>query len=200
MDDFGKERMLEKLARLWSQEPLLQLVVDAHVVIDRFNRQFNYWRNVARFFARSDYILLLDVDFIPCTDFSIRLRSPEILRRLESGLVAFVLPAFEYLPNYRNTSYTNFPRDKNALMAAVEQGTIAEFHKGWSRGHTPTNYLRWYKSIEPYEVEDSDYNHSYEPYIVVKKDVAPWYVYFKDSEMTPLTNLNNESIGAMSGL
>ncbi|KAH9927495.1 glycosyl-transferase for dystroglycan-domain-containing protein [Epithele typhae] len=31
-------------------------------------RQFNLWRNAARLFARSDFIMLLDVDFAVCTD------------------------------------------------------------------------------------------------------------------------------------
>ena len=31
-------------------------------------RQFNVWRNVARLFARSEFVMLLDVDFAVCTD------------------------------------------------------------------------------------------------------------------------------------
>ena len=43
--------------------------VDVHLVVDNFERQFNMWRNVAKFFARTNYVMMLDVDFHPCTDF-----------------------------------------------------------------------------------------------------------------------------------
>lgn len=38
-------------------------------------RQFNVWRNVARLFARTEFVMMLDVDFAVCTDWRAAVRS-----------------------------------------------------------------------------------------------------------------------------
>ena len=37
-----------------------------HVIIDDFDRQFNLWRNIAKYYAASDVIIMLDIDFFIC--------------------------------------------------------------------------------------------------------------------------------------
>jgi len=51
---------LAKLHDMYNSNPYMKEFVDVHVVVDKFNRQFNMWRNVARFFARSNYFMMLD--------------------------------------------------------------------------------------------------------------------------------------------
>ncbi|CAO3640122.1 unnamed protein product [Mucor fragilis] len=46
------------------------------------------------------------------------------------------------------------------------------FHRGWKRGHGSTNYGKWYKQTKPYKV--TEYNYSYEPYVIFKKEGTPW--------------------------
>ncbi|KAK9719528.1 hypothetical protein K7432_004736 [Basidiobolus ranarum] len=168
-----KVEILERLNEMYTRNPLMRKYVDVHLIVDSFERQFNYWRNVARFFARTKYILMLDIDFFPCTDLRQNLqRYPRLLGQLREGTAALVIPAFEYeaLDEGRNSDY--FPRNKNALIRSVTTGHIDMFHKIWLPGHGSTNYTRWYSSEQPYLV--TDYNHSYEPYVIFKKDAVPW--------------------------
>jgi hypothetical protein len=92
--------------------------VDVHLVIDSFDRQFNTWRNIARLFARTDFVMMLDVDFALCTDFRTAIRrSVAAKERLRSGSVAFVIPAFEYVKHSEGTNQSTFPRDKEVCFS-----------------------------------------------------------------------------------
>lgn len=46
--------LLQSLEKLYTSSPLMKKYVDIHLVYDTFDRQFNMWRNVAKFFARTD--------------------------------------------------------------------------------------------------------------------------------------------------
>lgn len=59
-DDETRDENLSKLHDMYHANPYMKEFVDVHVVIDKFDRQFNMWRNVARFFARSNYFMMLD--------------------------------------------------------------------------------------------------------------------------------------------
>ena len=57
-------------------------------------------------FARTQYVMMLDIDFYPCTNFRNVLKTPynvkasvnhTILDRLKNGRAALVVPAFEYV-------------------------------------------------------------------------------------------------------
>ena len=87
--------------------------VDVHLVIDSFDRQFNMWRNVARLFARTDYVMMLDVDFYICTDIRSAIRGNRaIMAKLRDGLAAIVIPAFEYVKYSEGMDPAVFPRGK----------------------------------------------------------------------------------------
>lgn len=91
--------------------------VDVHLVVDSFDRQFNTWRNIARFFARTDFVMMLDIDFAPCTDFRTAVRqSKPIMDKLREGLSAFVIPAFEYKDYKEGQNQLAFPRDKRVRL------------------------------------------------------------------------------------
>ncbi|ORX94731.1 hypothetical protein K493DRAFT_329867 [Basidiobolus meristosporus CBS 931.73] len=168
-----KRKILGRLQAMYMRNPSMRRYVDVHLIVDSFERQFNYWRNVARFFARTKYILMLDVDFFPCTNLRQNLqRHPQLLGKLREGNAAIVIPAFEYgaLDEGRNSDH--FPRTKDALIKVVRSGHLDMFHKVWQQGHGSTNYTRWYSADQPYLV--TEYTYSYEPYVVVKKDAVPW--------------------------
>lgn len=94
----------------------MSLYVDVHLVMDAFDRQFNTWRNVARFFARTDFIMMLDIDFALCTDFRTAMReSKPIMEKLGQGDAAFVIPAFEYANHAEGTDPARFPKDKKVI-------------------------------------------------------------------------------------
>lgn len=148
--------------------------VDVHLVIDTFERQFNMWRNVARFFARTDYLMMLDVDFWLCTDFRQRiLNSPQIMDKLRDGHAAFVIPAFEFNVQEDGMDTSTFPTNKDELVQLVKENKIDMFHKSWQPGHGSTNYTRYYEANlgDVYKVQG--YTHSYEPYAIFKKQGTP---------------------------
>ncbi|GAA5980029.1 hypothetical protein JCM10908_001504 [Rhodotorula pacifica] len=171
----SEDEMLRALDKLYTGSSVMRKFVDVHLVYDSFERQFNMWRNVAKFFARTDYIMMLDVDFWLCTDFRSRmLDSPEIMQRLRGGLAAFVVPAFEFHKQSDGVDPNTFPSTKEELVELVKNDKIGMFHKSWAPGHGSTNYTRYYDAApgEVYRVQG--YTHSYEPYVIYKKEGSPW--------------------------
>lgn len=167
--------LLRSLDDLYNSNPNMMKYVDIHLVYDPFDRQFNMWRNVAKFFARTEYVMMLDVDFWLCTDFRSRiLGSAEIMSRLKGGMAAFVVPAFEFHKQSDGVDPDTFPTEKSALLDLVKAEKIGMFHKSWAPGHGSTNYTRYYdaKPGEVYRVQG--YTHSYEPYVIFKKEGTPW--------------------------
>ncbi|KAG2201768.1 hypothetical protein INT47_002028 [Mucor saturninus] len=172
-DDNTKDEILTDLHAMYKSNPDMGRYVDIHLVVDKFDRQFNMWRNVAKFFVRSDFLMMLDVDFYLCTDFRESLRkNDELMDILRTGRGAVVVPAFEYITEEDGEDWTVFPKDKEALMNIVLTEKIDMFHLGWTRGHGSTNYKKWYQSSQHYKV--TDYNYSYEPYVIYKKEGTPW--------------------------
>ena len=118
---------------------------------------------------------MLDVDFWLCTDFRQRiLESPEILSKLSSGLSAFVVPAFEFSKQSDGVDPFTFPSTKPELLKLVQEDKIGMFHKSWAPGHGSTNYTRYYEAQPGQVYKASGYTHSYEPYVIFKKEGTPW--------------------------
>ncbi|KAI7905861.1 glycosyl-transferase for dystroglycan-domain-containing protein [Cokeromyces recurvatus] len=173
-DDEKKKAVLAELDELFEENPYMKRYVDVHLIVDKYDRQFNMWRNVAKLYARTDYIMMLDIDFYLCTDFrKVILENPDLMAMLNEGHTAFVIPAFEYIAQSDGFDYTHFPKSKDELLKEVfEDEKLDMFHRSWERGHSSTNYHKWYTATEPYRVEE--YNFSYEPYIVFKRQTSPW--------------------------
>lgn len=172
-DDEQRDIVLNDLHAMYEGNPHVQRHVDVHLIVDRFDRQFNMWRNVAKFFARSEYLMMLDVDFHLCTDFRKSIRSnPLIMEKLRTGTAALVVPAFEFIEQKDGLDWKTFPTDKKQLLDLVRTEKIDMFHRSWQRGHGSTDYNKWYESDGHYVV--TEYNYSYEPYIIYKKEGSPW--------------------------
>lgn len=56
----------------------------------------------------------------------------------------------------------------------VQQRRIDMFHRIWGAGHSSTDYERYYSTEELYKV--TAVTHTYEPYVIMKKDAVPWCV------------------------
>ncbi|KAH9813314.1 family 49 glycosyltransferase [Melampsora americana] len=167
------EPLLASLETMYRSSPAMATWVDIHLVVDSFDRQFNMWRNVAKWFSRTSYVMMLDVDFWICTDFRTRVISnPHYLSLLESGQAALVIPAFEFTKQSDGVNPTQFPNQKSTLRSLFQDGKIDMFHKSWIPGHGPTDYQKFFQSDESYQV--ISYTHSYEPYVIYKKDGSPF--------------------------
>ncbi|CCO36498.1 Glycosyltransferase-like protein LARGE2 [Rhizoctonia solani AG-1 IB] len=137
------------------------------------------WRNVARLYARTEWIMMLDVDFAICTDvrgrFKRALETESEFRDLaKSGGAAFVIPAFEYVTQEDGKDWKNFPGSKQGLMELVNSRKIAMFHQSWAPGHNSTDYEQYY-TAQPGEVyRVTTYQKSYEPYVIMRRNGPPW--------------------------
>ncbi|KAG0344791.1 hypothetical protein BG004_004175 [Podila humilis] len=174
-DDEFKDQHFAALHELYESEPLLRKYVDFHVVVDRFDFQLNMWRNVARLFARTNYFMLLDVDFHICTDLKKHLReNAEAMRLLRAGS-ALILPAFEYTHEEDGVDSATFPKIKKDVEPLVNDKKLMAFHSAkFVPGHGATNYSKWFsgEGDEIYKV--TSFNYKYEPYVVLKKEGTPW--------------------------
>ncbi|PFH52106.1 glycosyltransferase family 49 protein [Amanita thiersii Skay4041] len=167
--------LIDALRALYSSSEKISRFVDVHLVIDSFDRQFNTWRNIARLFARTDYVMMLDVDFYVCTDLQFTIRNnPDIIQKLREGTNAFVVPAFEYVSYVDGMNYASFPRDKQALLSLVKQDRVRMFHAGWAPGHNSTDYEKYYEAPAGTVYQVTQYQSAYEPYIIFKKEGPPW--------------------------
>lgn len=107
------QKTLETLQAMYTSSETMMRYVDIHLVVDSFDRQFNTWRNIARLFARTNFVMMLDIDFYLCTDFRSTLRTNRWVReKMEEGLAAFVVPAFEYVDSREEHTFEMFPRTK----------------------------------------------------------------------------------------
>ncbi|RPD58411.1 hypothetical protein L227DRAFT_601963 [Lentinus tigrinus ALCF2SS1-6] len=157
---------LSNLHALYASSPLFSQYVDVHLALSPFTsalspkatsstdgeggRQFNVWRNAARLFARTEFVMMLDVDFAVCTDWrgfirdAIRAASSspirhavrttphaqssipegangtEIVQRLREGTAALVVPAFEYVKQEDGVDQRSFPGDKQTLVKLAQ--------------------------------------------------------------------------------
>lgn len=175
----GQDRIsfLDALHELYASTPLMSQYVDVHLVLTSspVDRQFNAWRNIARLFARTDFVIMLDVDFVPCTDFRGRLRSIQgpVKELLESGAAALVVPAFEYVDSVAGSNVSAFPHTKDALIELYNASRISMFHSSWAPGHNSTDYNRFLFNSQPgsvYKIGQQDYQHAYEPYIIFRRE------------------------------
>ncbi|KAI8981061.1 glycosyl-transferase for dystroglycan-domain-containing protein [Pilobolus umbonatus] len=172
-DNESKEEIMSSLYDVFNTNPDMREYVDVHLIVDKYNRQFNMWRNVAKLYTRTSYLMMLDIDFYICTNFrDYILYNPILMDMLERGNTALVIPAFEYISQSDGDDYTRFPTNKDQLLQEVADGRLDMFHRDWQRGHGSTNYTKWYSADEVYKVDE--YNYSYEPYVIFKKETSPW--------------------------
>ena len=152
---------LQRLHALYMSSPLFITYVDVHLALSPFaalargeggeagsddegegegGRQFNVWRNVARLFSRTEFVMMLDVDFAVCTDWRSAIREAvararsssgpdgdtdkanylargDVIQRMRDGRAALVVPAFEYTDLADGVDQRSFPSDKEVLYS-----------------------------------------------------------------------------------
>ncbi|VDK69998.1 unnamed protein product [Dibothriocephalus latus] len=157
----------------------------------------NALRNIAMEYATTDYVFLVDFDFIPTprmhTYLSDTLTSQiskvimELKDKKQTGQNKGIKtstpsktkvtwekdsrPVAYVIPAFE-TFYTqiNFPINKSELLNQIKTGVVKPFRIDvWPAGHQATNYTHWYNSSVPYEVK---WEADFEPYVVVKKTAA----------------------------
>jgi len=165
--------------------------VDIHLLLaDDYERPtyypFNAARNLALDNARTDWVFLVDVDFVPSPNLvesvqrTLR-RFPELREEMQQRRAVLIVPAFEKL-QAREEHQTSLPATRAELVAETRAGRIVPFHVSWYwPGHGPTDYIRWLADAnetsehEPHKPYRVRYRDGYEPYIVAYRHGLPRY-------------------------
>ncbi|KAF9428750.1 hypothetical protein BGZ94_001202 [Podila epigama] len=199
-----QDKHFQELNQFFHDHTILRKYVDLHVIVDGIDLQLNMWRNVARMFARTDYFMMLDVDFHIPSSLKNHLHDDPRMQELLASGAALVIPAFEYKVEKDPKDSKYFPDTKAALIPLLEKGHIHVFHDSFPPGHAATDTPRWMKMSSHSALGDKRYGDyrngnelsredylkmeaegempykvtkfepKYEPYIVLKKDGTPW--------------------------
>ncbi|XP_065884775.1 xylosyl- and glucuronyltransferase LARGE2s-like isoform X3 [Dysidea avara] len=167
--------------RKYIKKKLNQFTLNPHtyltVVYARSNTDsypINALRNLAMKHVYTDYMLLMDGDFMVSPHFekSFQLAQSQI-SSLSLDHVAYVVPVFELVAEKWSPEQRITPSlTKQDLISRVtqEDADILPFRSLASPlAHYSTNYSHWYLTSTPYLV--TDYRDKYEPYLVLRKDI-----------------------------
>jgi len=149
--------------------------VDFHLLFANENQDYpiNVLRNLALDHVRpeSDYVLCLDVDFIPSEGAYAYIR--DFLKSVQNGTfqvpdkeeIAFVVASFEIDGLTPDTVDELLPPNKRALLPLIKNQMARQVHVKFApEAQGPTNYTHWEETNTPYEVR---YQGHYEPYYFV---------------------------------
>ena len=125
----------------------------------------NPLRVVAMENAGTQYVFLNDMDFL--SSYGLYSLLKKTVKGSDLSHSALVVPAFE---TYEDLKTFHFPRNKSSLLHMLLKDTVFQFHRDkYIRGHAPTDYPRWAKAAEKYEIQ---WQPHYEPYLVVSKNIT----------------------------
>ncbi|XP_072044786.1 xylosyl- and glucuronyltransferase LARGE2s-like [Amphiura filiformis] len=130
----------------------------------------NYMRNLAIKQVKTEHMVLLDADFVPCPDFESRWFQSMRRVKHKNPKIAYVVPVFE---GAKEITAADLPRTKSELkkIVSAENPVIYPFaHYSSPLSHELTNYTKWYTSFKPYKLKG--YEDVYEPYLVLNTKVT----------------------------
>ena len=140
----------------------------------------NHLRNLALEIAITDWVFLLDADFIPCNNLSYIIQShyipaynnrtkfsnsnqdnPTTVTRTTRTTtpVAFIIPAWEVIENAENRDLFAAPTDVETLLEYEKSNLVQPFHlhHRCKLCHGPTDFKRW-RNISNYYLNSGDSN------------------------------------------
>ena len=187
-DDFQRhiESFWNDHAKDLKDKVIIHLVIDGRQEeegYDDMHYPHNILRNIAMEHTPTDLVFYNDIDFIPSVD-SHAMLLKHLSSMPEDQPSVMIMPAFErklFEGEVESQIITqDVPFSKANLLSQLDTNfeRITPFHENYAYGHGPTDYARWYRAAEPYEVE---YDLDYEPYFVVDKkkwDVPLFWEHF----------------------
>ncbi|KAF9316989.1 hypothetical protein BGZ91_005449 [Linnemannia elongata] len=201
-DEPGASNPISRLHTMRASNPKIRNQVDIHLITTpqthrrplttTVQQQSNLHRNLARFFARTDFVLLLDADgSLPATDISKSFRDyPQWMEKLRTGNV-FVVPGFNVsmtseggaLPSTLDDEgtavdlipmlkYNQLPRDKQTLLSHVHDGKVILSEKTWKRTIRNVDFNTWATQTRLSAIQN--YDPYFGPSVVMRRDKMLW--------------------------
>ncbi|KAF9909646.1 hypothetical protein EC991_008304 [Linnemannia zychae] len=199
-DEPGGSNPISRLHTMRASNPKIRSQVDIHLITTpqthrrplstTVQQQSNLHRNLARFFARTDFVLLLDSDgSLPATDISKSFRDyPQWMEKLRTGNV-FVVPGFNVsmtaeggapstLEDEEVTDltpalkYSQLPQEKQTLLNHVHDGKVILSEKTWKRTIRNVDFNTWATQTRLSAIQN--YDAYFGPSVVMRRDKMLW--------------------------
>ncbi|KAK3814889.1 MAG: hypothetical protein J3Q66DRAFT_284356 [Benniella sp.] len=189
-DEPGGSNPITRLHTMRNSNPKIRNQVDIHLMTTpqshrrpsstTVQQQTNVHRNLARFFARTDFVLLLDADgSLPATDVAKSFKEyPTWMDKLRTGNV-FVLPGFDEAPSVEDASglapvlnYSQLPKDKSTLLTMVHDGQVVLSEKTWKRTIRNVDFNTWATRTMLSAIQN--YDPYFGPSVIIRRDKMLW--------------------------
>ncbi|KAG0297548.1 hypothetical protein BGZ96_005856 [Linnemannia gamsii] len=192
----GASNPKKRLSAMWASNPKVREQVDIHLMTTpvthrqaAVQQQANLHRNLARFFARSDYVLLMDSDgSLPTTNVARSFEQhPQWMEKLKAGNV-FVLPGFNVSTTTTATSQddtsatdvglvpalsvANLPTDKESLLGYIREGQVSLSEKTWKKTIRNVDFNAWASQTRLSAIQN--YDPYFSPSVVMRRDKMLW--------------------------
>lgn len=132
----------------------------------------NVERNVARLFARTEFVCEMPSNLVPATDLR---RTFDANRKIFETLLRegdmLVVPIFGFNHQSEREAFT-IPYHKARLLESIDKQEMGLVDPHWEINQGPTDLDRWRESTSLYAVEH--YHYDYEPIVITSKTVQPW--------------------------
>ncbi|KAI8370358.1 velvet factor-domain-containing protein [Radiomyces spectabilis] len=166
---------LQSIQHLYQQEPPLFNHVDIHLAFTagQLSIQFprNAERNLARLFARTDFVMDIPSHIVPASELrkTLAANKDKFDSLLRHGDL-LIIPTFGF-PEYDKEKYS-VPNHKEQLVDLVDNQTMMMVDKHFKDNSGPTDWPTWRNAVSPYRV--TEYELHYEPIVIESKTVQPW--------------------------
>ena len=133
----------------------------------------NWLRNLVIRNTTSEYVFMIDGDFVPSIDLERQLKLKfQKLSQEKNDNTLVVVPAFEIVDEAVNF----IPRDKRALLELMESGQADVFHRAhYPDGHSLWKYDKWKSATKSYLLYHvTACSQKAEPYIALKRSQSPY--------------------------
>ncbi|KAI8968205.1 velvet factor-domain-containing protein [Mycotypha africana] len=177
-----KDKVLSNIQTEYKTKPELYKNVDIHVLQAKekapsIKVPVNVERNLARLFARTDYVADIPLNIMLASPLHQNLFNNN--EKVKNGFTAIldrgdmlVVPTFQYT-NANASSKFALPQTKKDLLRLVEkQKVLGLFDKHFQLNEGPTDFEQWKKAESVYPIRE--YGMDYEPIIIQSKTIQPW--------------------------
>ncbi|KAI8581335.1 hypothetical protein K450DRAFT_23784 [Umbelopsis ramanniana AG] len=165
---------LFRVRHMHESNPSMRAHVDIHLIItppresEKLSLSLNQDRNMARLFARSEFVIHVDPSILHISDitFTLAAKREHYHELLLSGDV-LVIPSFVHM----SSAEEGIPQDKHTVVAMLDALEVAMYDANHNINSGPTNLEQWKNSKTLYAAK---YEDSYAPVAIMSRSQTPW--------------------------